>query len=157
MITALRAALLCKSTSKTDDDVISLEGLYTSHFTYAQNPAYLRASLYMHMDLDGRSGPASLRLKAPHFLHRVPMTTPLQVLNTVAVLQFVLPIVEPGELIVVLMDEGPRGKAYTTKWGLGFTPDAKRAEQSAEDVIRLCNEETARLLGAVSGRAPQRH
>lgn len=157
MITALRAALLCDSTTKDANDSISLHGLHTDRFTYAQRPAYLRASLFIYVDLDGKAAPASLRLKAPHFNHRVPLVQPLGMASTALVVDFTLPIVEPGQLVATLMDEGPRGKSFVTKWLLGFTDNPTSVAVSAEDVIRICNEETATKLAHLTGRAPDRH
>ena len=158
MITGLRSALFCESVKMQPDGRIDLIGLRPDRFTYDQRPNVETLDLFLVVDFDGQGARGHVQLEAPHFSHRVPFATPAGVSSSAMFFTLVIPLVESGPIVVSVVDGANRTRPFKARWRIAFEENAKdMGQEKVPDLIRFCNEETAKRLSSLRGRAPETH
>jgi len=158
MITDLRAALFCKNVKQQLDGQIDILGIRPDTWTYNQKPAIETLDLFLAVGFDGQGATGFVRMDAPQFTHRVPFATPAGVTSSGMFFTLMIPIVQPGQFVVTVVDHSKRAKPLKAKWTFKFEATAQDlGPEKAAEVVRVCNDETAKLLATLHGRAAERH
>jgi hypothetical protein len=152
MITSLRSALLCQRIDQHPDGQIDIIGVRPSSITHGVRPVYDSPWLSLTVDLDGKGSTGFVRLQAPGFDHRLPYSTPAGIFSTGFAMPLILPLYEPGDFVVSVVDGANRTRPLKAKWKIGFTDDVEdRGDHLIPTLLRETNARMDEIIGRLIG------
>lgn len=126
MIIGIQAALLCERYTVSEQGDTSYINIIGEGLRCGSIPDLQSVCICLHLVLDGRPGEGEVVVSAPGgFKEPFPFRVPADMSLTGVLLPMAIPIVEEGELHVVVRNTKPTGgRDVRVKFGLAFSKDA---------------------------------
>ncbi len=152
MIIAIQAALMCEDVQYDEHGRPSYLTVVGGGLASTSRPGIEPIHIVLHLATDRKPGAAVVTVSAPSWSEPFPFTYPGNVDITGVHLQLAVPMIEPGELEVVV-DEGA-GRRSAVLWRLTFPRDAEvdPDPRARLRVLELAREGAAIMRDALKDR-----